>query len=113
MEANDILFIDSTHVSKVNSDVNRLFFEILPRLKSGVYIHLHDIFYPFTYPNQWLQEKRSWNEAYILHAFLQFNTNFKIIFFNTCLNYLYPDDFAKILPLSQNNTGGSIWIQKQ
>ncbi|MCI6313332.1 MAG: class I SAM-dependent methyltransferase [Helicobacter sp.] len=113
LEANDILFIDSTHVSKINSDVNRLFFEILPRLKSGVYIHLHDIFYPFTYPDQWLQEKRSWNEVYILRAFLQFNTNFKIIFFNTCLNYLYPDDFAKILPLSQNNTGGSIWIQKQ
>ena len=43
----DILFIDSTHVSKIDSDVNYLFFEILPRLSSGVYIHFHDIFYPF------------------------------------------------------------------
>ena len=113
LESNDILFIDSTHVSKVNSDVNRLFFEILPRLKSGVYVHLHDIFYPFSYPRDWLEEKRSWNEAYILRAFLQYNTDFKIVFFNTCLNYLYPDEFAKALPLSQKNTGGSIWIRRQ
>lgn len=112
LESNDILFIDSTHVSKVNSDVNRLFFEILPRLKRGVYVHLHDIFYPFSYPKEWLEEKRSWNEAYILRAFLQYNTDFRIVFFNTCLNYLYPDEFAKALPLSQKNTGGSIWIQR-
>ncbi len=113
LESNDILFIDSTHVSKVNSDVNRLFFEILPRLKRGVYVHLHDILYPFSYPKEWLEEKRSWNEAYILRAFLQYNTDFKIVFFNTCLNHLYPDEFARVLPLSQKNKGGSIWIQRQ
>ena len=47
LEAGDILFIDSTHVSKINSDVNHIFFGILPCLNSGVYIHFHDIFYPF------------------------------------------------------------------
>ena len=47
---NDILFIDSTHVSKIHSDVNWIFFEILPRLNSGVSVHLHDVFYPFEYP---------------------------------------------------------------
>jgi len=48
----DILFIDSTHVSKVASDVNYIFFDILPILKSGVYVHFHDIFFPFEYPKE-------------------------------------------------------------
>ena len=78
---NDILFIDSTHVSKINSDVNRIFFEILPMLSVGVYIHFHDIFYPFEYPRQWVFEGRAWNENYILRAFLQYNKSFKIVFF--------------------------------
>ncbi len=112
LKSNDILFIDSTHISKINSDVNAIFFEILPLLKSGVYIHFHDIFYPFSYPNDWLRAKNSWNEAYILRAFLSFNNTFEIVFFNTCLNYLYPDEFATALPLSQKNKGGSIWLKK-
>ena len=113
LEANDILFIDSTHIAKINSDVNRIFFEILPRLKSGVYIHFHDIFYPFSYPNDWLRDKNSWNEAYVLRAFLSFNSVFEIVFFNTCLNHLYKDEFAAALPLSQKNTGGSLWLRKK
>lgn len=112
LEANDILFIDSTHIAKINSDVNRIFFEILPRLKRGVYIHFHDIFYPFSYPNDWLRDKNSWNEAYLLRAFLSFNPAFEIVFFNTCLNHLYKDEFAAALPLSQKNTGGSLWLKK-
>ena len=112
LEANDILFIDSTHIAKINSDVNRIFFEILPRLKRGVYIHFHDIFYPFSYPNDWLRDKNSWNEAYVLRAFLSFNAAFEIVFFNTCLNHLYKDEFAAALPLSQKNTGGSLWLRK-
>lgn len=112
LEANDILFVDSTHISKVNSDVNKIFFEILPSLKSGVFVHFHDIFYPFTYPLEWLEEKRAWNESYILRAFLQYNKHFEITFFNICLNHFYLNEFAKTLPLSQKNTGGSIWIKK-
>ena len=113
LEANDILFIDSTHIAKINSDVNRIFFEILPRLKRGVYIHFHDIFYPFSYPNDWLRDKNSWNEAYVLRAFLSFNSAFEIVFFNTCLNHLYKNEFAAALPLSQKNTGGSLWLRKK
>lgn len=85
----------------------------MPRLNSGVYIHFHDIFYPFIYPSNWLREKNSWNESYILRAFLEFNNDFEIVFFNTCLNTLYENEFAKILPLSQKNKGGSIWIKRK
>jgi hypothetical protein len=56
--ANDILFIDSTHVAKIGSDVNHIIGNILPVLRPGVYVHFHDIFYPFEYPLEWLDEGR-------------------------------------------------------
>ena len=112
LENNDILFINSTHVSKVNSDVNYIFFKISPRLKRGVFIHFHDIFYPFEYPKEWIYEGRFWNEDYILHAFLQYNTAFKILFFNTFLEHFHEEAFNKYMPLCLRNRGGSIWLQK-
>jgi hypothetical protein len=45
--AGDVLFVDSSHISKMGSDVNHIFFEILPRLRAGVWVHFHDIFWPF------------------------------------------------------------------
>jgi hypothetical protein len=81
----DILFIDSTHVSKVGSDVNHIFFRILPMLRSGVRVHFHDVFYPFEYPEGWILEGKTWNEDYLLRAFLQFNSDFEIELFP---NYL-------------------------
>src|SRR5688572_372990 len=75
---NDILFVDSTHISKIDSDVNYVLFNILPSLSPGVLIHFHDIFYPFEYPREWIYNKRAWNENYILRAFLQYNSAFKI-----------------------------------
>jgi hypothetical protein len=77
LKANDILFIDSSHVAKIGSDVNHLMSEILPILAPGVHIHFHDIFYPFEYPRQWVEEGRAWNEAYLLEAFLSFNSEFE------------------------------------
>lgn len=112
LQADDILFIDSTHVSKFNSDVNYILFKILPHLNSGVYIHFHDIFYPFEYPKDWLYEGRSWNEDYILRAFLTFNKDFKIVFFNTYLEHFHKDMFHAEMPLCMKNLGGSLWIQK-
>lgn len=112
LEANDILFIDSTHVSKVGSDVNRIVFEVLPRLKPGVHVHFHDIFYPFEYPAQWVFEGRAWNENYLLKAFLQFNTGFSIVLMNTFMEYFHAEFFHQHLPLCMKNTGGSIWIRK-
>src|SRR5690606_7948483 len=74
LEANDVLFIDSSHVSKLGSDLNYIIFNILPILKTGVLIHFHDIFYPFEYPQAWVRGNRwhSWNEVYLLRAFLMY-----------------------------------------
>ncbi|HEY0078988.1 MAG TPA: class I SAM-dependent methyltransferase [Pyrinomonadaceae bacterium] len=108
----DVLFVDSTHVSKTLSDVNHIFFQILPRLRRGVIVHLHDIFYPFVYPKDWELQKRAWNETYLLRAFLQYNDTFRIYFCNTFLEYFHDEMFKKEMPLCMKNTGGSIWLLK-
>jgi predicted O-methyltransferase YrrM len=113
LRENDILFIDSTHVGKIDSDVNYIFSKILPILKSGAYIHFHDVFYPFEYPKEWIYEGRAWNEAYVLRAFLQYNKSFEIILFNTFMEHFHRDTFEKNLPLCLKNTGASIWIRKR
>jgi hypothetical protein len=113
LQSNDILFIDSTHVSKINSDVNRIFFDILPRLSSGVYIHFHDIFYPFEYPKDWVYEGRAWNEIYLLRTFLQSNNAFRVVLMNTFMEHFHEPFFQEKMPLCLRNTGGSIWIRKE
>ncbi|NQS88701.1 hypothetical protein HQ584_02790 [Patescibacteria group bacterium] len=112
LKENDILFIDTSHVSKTGSDVNYIFFDILPNLNSGVLIHFHDIFYPFEYPKKKILDGHAFNECYILRAFLQYNTRFKIILFNTFLEHYYEDWFRQNMPLCLRNKGGSIWLRK-
>lgn len=81
LEPGDVLFIDSTHVAKSGSDVLAEIFTILPRLRVGVFVHLHDIPYPFDYPQRWrVEQNRSWNEAYFLRAFLMYNAQFAVHF---------------------------------
>jgi hypothetical protein len=112
LEKNDILFIDSTHVSRVDSDVNRALFEILPRLKSGVFVHFHDVFFPFEYPRQWVFEGRAWNELYMLRAFLQYNKGFNVVLMNTFMEHFHESFFRENMPLCLKNRGGSIWLEK-
>lgn len=111
LKKGDILFIDSSHVSKCGSDVNYILFEILPILNSGVLIHFHDIFYPFEYPKDWVLEGKNWNEDYFLKAFLMYNGEFQIKIFSHYLHVHHKEAFTD-MPLSFNNTGGNIWIEK-
>jgi hypothetical protein len=113
LEANDILFIDSTHVSKTGSDVNWIYFEVLPRLANGVYVHVHDIHFPFEYPREWVMEGRAWNEAYLLRAFLQFNSTFEIVVMNTALERFQQAWFHEHMPLCLKNPGGSLWLRRK
>lgn len=112
LESNDILFIDSSHVAKTDSDVNHIFFRILPVLNQGVYIHFHDIFYPFEYPRDWAYQGRAWNEAYLLRAFLLYNQQFKIQLFNTFIDCFHKEEYFRGMPLVEKNTGGGIWLRK-
>jgi predicted O-methyltransferase YrrM len=80
LEANDIVFIDSSHVVKIGGDVVYEYLEILPRLKPGVIIHCHDIFLPAEYPKEWvLNDHRFWTEQYLLQAFLAFNGSYEVL----------------------------------
>ena len=74
----DLLIVDSSHVLKTGSDVFLLFDRILPALARGVWIHVHDVAWPFEYPRPWLLEGRAWNEAYALKLFLQYNAAFAL-----------------------------------
>ena len=111
LERGDILFVDSTHVSKCGSDVNHILFKILPRLSAGVLIHFHDIFYPFEYPREWVHEGRNWNENYMLRAFLMNNNDYKVLLFSHYLHEHHVDAF-KSIPDSYKNKGGNLWLQK-
>jgi hypothetical protein len=112
LSANDILFIDSSHVSKIDSDVNFVVFKVLPLLERGVFIHFHDVFYPFEYPKEWVYEGRAWNEAYLLRAFLQHNNSFQIQFFPNYLGRFHGHRFENDMPLCVRNSGCSLWIRK-
>lgn len=60
----DILFLDSSHRAFQNSDVTTFFLEVLPRVRPGVIVHMHDIYLPYDYPAGHL--RRLWNEQYLL-----------------------------------------------
>jgi hypothetical protein len=109
---NDILFIDGSHVVKFGSDLFFLLFSIIPFLKAGVILHFHDIFWPFEYPKEWLLEGRAWNEIYFLRAFLAFNNNFEILFFNDFMRKNYFNLLQKIIPESIKYPGCSLWLKK-
>jgi hypothetical protein len=114
LEENDILFIDSTHVLKTGSDVVFELAEVLPRLKKGVLVHIHDIFWPFEYPEAWVfDENRSWNEIYALRAFLTGNSEWKIHFFGNYLTALEHSRIEADFPLMLKNPGGAIWLRRE
>ena len=83
LQANDILFVDTAHVSKIGGDLNHLLFKVLPCLPAGVFVHFHDIFLPYEYPREWITARNwFWNEQYFLLAFLMYNEVFRTIFMN-------------------------------
>ncbi len=115
LESGDILFIDSTHVCKTGSDINRLIFEVLPSLASGVLIHFHDIYYPFEYPKEWVFKGIAWNEAYLLRGFLQYNKAFRIEVFNSFASQFLTEQIDRSIPnvdLYLKDPGSSLWIRK-
>ena len=115
LKENDILFIDSSHVVAVGSDVQYLFMEVLPHLRKGVVVHLHDIFLPEEYMKSWLiKDFRFWNEQYMLYAFLQHNNAFKVLWAGNYMRLRHPDLLTKLIPSFNEDRviPGSFWIRK-
>ena len=114
LDAGDILFIDSSHMIRPQGDVVFEYLEILPTLKDGVIVHIHDIFSPRDYPADWVIDRVwFWNEQYLLEAFLTLNSDWKII---GALNYLRHNHYDKLKEkcpfLTQDREPGSFYIQR-
>ena len=117
LELNDILFIDSSHIIRPQGDVLFEYLELLPNLKSGVIIHIHDIFTPKDYLNDIVIKNHFfWNEQYLLEAFLTFNSEFKVIGALNYLSHNYPKEFSNKCPIYANQEArepGSFWMIKK
>lgn len=113
LESGDVLFIDSSHVTKVGSDVNHLFFNVLPRLAPGVLVHIHDVLYPFEYFKDAVRAGVTWNEAYLLRAFLTFNHVFEVLFSPSMLQQLHYETYYSAFTLWHNDYGSSFWMRRR
>ena len=111
LEPGDVLFIDSSHVSKIDSDVNLLLLEVVPRLPAGVHVHVHDIVWPFEYARKWVYQGRAWNEAYLLRALLVGNPRLRIEFWSSQLAACHKEQVGAALPLWLRDSGTSMWLE--
>ncbi|HET6370203.1 MAG TPA: class I SAM-dependent methyltransferase [Nitrospiria bacterium] len=113
LRENDILFIDSSHTVMTGGDVPYLYLEILPRLRKGVLIHVHDIFLPFDYPEKWILDQKGWTEQYLAHAFLCFNSSFEIIWPARYMWEIHRNQIETIIPSAGGEiTPASLWLRK-
>ena len=112
LQTNDILFVDSSHVFKSGSDVEFEFLQVYPRLKTGVLVHIHDIFFPYDYPIEWnLKESRYWNEQYFLETFLQFNKKFQVLASLSMVSHYNNSVFLdNINAYNEERLPGSFWM---
>ena len=111
----DVLFIDTSHTTKTGGDVTFLYQEVLPRLRPGVVVHIHDIFLPWDYPQEWVFSGRAWNEQYLVRAFLSFNSAFEIVVAVGWLSHYHRDVLAASIPnyaTRYGGGGGSLWIRR-
>ncbi len=115
----DILFIDSSHMIRPQGDVLFEYLNLLPILNTGVIIHIHDIFTPKDYLNEWIDKSIFWNEQYLLEAFLSHNKDFEIIGATNFLLHNHRNEFYEKCPIikMQIESGvprepGSFWIRK-
>jgi hypothetical protein len=112
LEANDILFIDSSHTVKFRSDVCYEFLEVLPVVRPGVWVHVHDIFFPHEYPAEWILKRRlALNEQYLLEAFLSFNREFQVALANHWLTLDHAAVVSQLWPC--NTVSSSFWFHRK
>jgi len=99
LEAGDILFIDSSHVVAMDSDVVYEFLRVLPALAPGVAVHLHDIFTPLDYPEKFVKTNLCfWGEQYLLESFLAFNAAFKVLWAGSAMQQYHGDVLRDAFP---------------
>ncbi|HXE44443.1 MAG TPA: class I SAM-dependent methyltransferase [Conexibacter sp.] len=115
LEDGDVVFYDGSHVARAGSDVNWFFFEVMPRLAPGVVAHVHDVYWPADYPDHWIFERgQTWNEQYMLQAFLMYNDNFELLVANSALRAYHRDELEQMYAGARDGIGGggSVWLRR-
>ncbi|HEY3204025.1 MAG TPA: class I SAM-dependent methyltransferase [Thermoanaerobaculia bacterium] len=109
----DILFIDCSHVSKTGSDVNHLLLRVVPSLRSGVWVHVHDIFLPFEYPREWPLQRLYFNEQYVLAGLLANSAALEVMIANYFLMRVAPAALREFSVPGRNVSlgGASFWMR--
>ena len=98
--SSDVLFfVDSTHTLGPMGECSRIILEMLPRLKRGARVHFHDIYFPYDYDRHILDTALFfWHESVLLHAFLAYNSRFRLLTSMAMLHYSCPAQLAEYLP---------------
>lgn len=123
LRENDVFFIDSSHSLKIDSDVSYLYLEILPAVKKGVFVHIHDISFPYNFPyppESWIFKKpvpMFWNEAMVVQAFLSGNKDFQIILSTPMLRHFDEEYLKNKIPIYEtveqnSNAFSSLWLKR-
>lgn len=123
LQENDVFFIDSSHSLKIDSDVSYLYLEILPAVKKGVFVHIHDISFPYNFPyppETWIFKKPEpmfWNEAMVVQAFLSGNKDFQIILSTPMLRHFDEEYLKNKIPIYEtveqnSNAFSSLWLKR-
>jgi SAM-dependent methyltransferase/predicted O-methyltransferase YrrM len=111
----DVLFIDTSHTVKTGGDVTWIFHEVVPRLAVGVYVHIHDMFMPGDYPEEWVQEGWGWNESYLVRSFLSYNSAFEVVWGAQYMLQRHRDSVRRAFPEQagyEDRAGAALWIRR-
>jgi hypothetical protein len=115
LDAGDVLFIDTSHTVKTGGDVPFLFNQVLPALRSGVMIHVHDVFLPGDYPEEWVLDGWGWNELYLVESFLAFNAGYEMVFGCQYMIQRHRNELLGAFPdFSEHESqgGAALWLRR-
>lgn len=96
--AGDLLFIDTSHAVKPAGDVLSIYLDLLPRLRPGVVVQIHDIYFPYPYQRDLLDTLYQWTETALLMALLTNNQHLRILFSLSMLHYERQDALRRTFP---------------
>ena len=113
LDAGDFLFIDSSHIIRPQGDILTEYLDIIPKLKTGVYVHVHDVFTPQDYPDEVIRENvLFWNEQYLLEATLGNESRYEVIAALSLLKNEFYSDLKRVCPfLTLDRKPGSFYFR--
>jgi hypothetical protein len=113
LETGDILFIDTSHEVVPANDVAYIYGRLLPLLRVGVLVHVHDVFVPYEYPSRWVKELgRTWGEQYLVQAMLTGGNNWEVLWPGYYLQKTLPE-FSRYFPALAGRDAQSLWIRRR